>query len=94
MTALTGNTLRLIHAPIIAQALLDKTSMRYELDAVLTKLSQAKLSKQVMVTLKGRGLKQLISKRSFAVKERPEKKRKVEDQPTTSKAETEIARIT
>ena len=47
-----------------------------------------------MVTLKGRGLKQLINKRSFAVKERPEKKRKVEDQATTSRAETKAAQAT
>ena len=88
MNALTGNTLRLIHSLIIAQSLLDKTSTRYEMDAVLSKLSQAKFSKQVLVILKGRGLKQLISKRLFPIKERREKRRKVEAQPTTSKTET------
>lgn len=93
MNALQGNTLRLISAPLVAQALLDKTSTRYELDAVLTKLSQAKLTKQVLVTLKGRGLKQLINRRSFAVKEQP-KKRKLDDQATTSKSDTKAAQAT
>ena len=87
MNALQGSTLRLISAPLVAQALLDKTSTRYELDAVLTKLSQAKLTKQILVTLKGRGLKQLINRRSFAVKEQS-KKRKLDDQATTSKSDT------
>ena len=93
MNALQGNTLRLVQAPLVAQCLLDKTSTRYELDQILTKLSQAKMTKQVMVTLKGRGLKQLINKRSFAVKEQP-KKRKLDDQATTSKSETKAAQAT
>ena len=89
MSALNGNTLRLIHSPIIAQTLLDKASTRFEMDAVVSKLSQAKFSKQLLVSLKGRGLKQLIAKRTFAVKEKPEKRRKIEtNTPTTSKAPT------
>ena len=36
------NTLRLIHSPFIAQTLLDKTSKRFEMNAVLSKLLQAK----------------------------------------------------
>ena len=56
MSVLNDNTLRLIHSPIIAQTLLDKTSTRFEMDAVLSKLSQAIFSKQLLGTLEGRGL--------------------------------------
>ena len=54
------------------------------MDGLLSKLSQPKFSKQVIVTLKGRGLKKLISRRLFAVKEKPEKGQKAEAQPLPS----------